>query len=505
MASEEEELRSVTLQNAQSILLARRRAEEELRKQSEWLRVTLSSIGDAVISTDAEGRVTFMNGVAETLTGWRQAEALGRPLPDVFQIFDEASRRAAENPVEKVLRLGRVVGLANHTILIAKDGTERAIDDSAAPIHDEHQSVVGCVLVFRDVSDRRRSEDEAQRAVVERLRHATLSADIGVALTGTGTLQGMLQACAESMVRNLDAALARIWTLNEAAATLELQASAGMYSHLDGPHGSVPVGKFKIGMIAQERKPHLTNTVLGDPRVPEQEWARREGLVAFAGYPLVAGDRLAGVLAMFARQSLNESTLDALASAASAVALGIQRKEMENELRRVAADLSEADRRKDEFLATLAHELRNPLAPLRNGLQLMQLAGTDSNAIEQARGMMERQLEQMVRLVDDLMDVSRISRGKIELRRESVPLAAVLTSAIETSRPLIEQMGHKLTVSLPEQPIIVNADLTRLAQVFLNLLNNAAKYSDRGGQIWLTATIKDEGGRMKRERMKAEG
>jgi PAS domain S-box-containing protein len=161
------------------------------------------------------------------------------------------------------------------------------------------------------------------------------------------------------------------------------------------------------------------------------------------------------------------------------------RKTAENQLRQLAAALSEADRRKDEFLATLAHELRNPLAPIRNGLQLMKLVGGQEATFEEARSMMERQVTQMVRLVDDLMDVSRISQGKLELKKERVQLAAVVKSAVETSQPLIEQLGHELTVMLPDQPVVVDADLTRLAQVFLNLLNNAAKYSDRGGHIML--------------------
>jgi signal transduction histidine kinase len=157
------------------------------------------------------------------------------------------------------------------------------------------------------------------------------------------------------------------------------------------------------------------------------------------------------------------------------------------ELREFAAKLSEADRRKDEFLAILAHELRNLLAPIRNGLQLMRLAADDSDTVERARTIMERQVMQLMRLVDDLVDVSRISRGKIELRREHVPLAAAVDMAVETGRPLIERMNHTLTVTLPEAPVIVDADLTRLTQVFLNLLNNAAKYTDRGGHIRLTA------------------
>ena len=160
---EEQLLRSVVQQNAQSIHLARRRAEEALRKQSDWLRVTLSSIGDAVISTDVEGRVTFMNRVAESLTGWAQAEALGRSLTDIFQILNEESRQPVENPALRALDAVTIVGLANHTILIAKDGTEWPIDDSAAPIRDEQGEVLGAVLVFRDISERKRMELERER------------------------------------------------------------------------------------------------------------------------------------------------------------------------------------------------------------------------------------------------------------------------------------------------------------------------------------------------------
>jgi PAS domain S-box-containing protein len=147
--------------------------------------------------------------------------------------------------------------------------------------------------------------------------------------------------------------------------------------------------------------------------------------------------------------------------------------------------LKDADRRKDEFLATLAHELRNPLAPIRNGLQIMRLSNGERESVEKARTMMERQLGQMVHLVDDLLDLSRISRGKIELRKERVELARVVQQAVETSRPLIEASGHDLTITVPPGPVYVDADVTRLAQVFSNLLNNAAKYTERGGRVEL--------------------
>ncbi|HEV3115475.1 MAG TPA: PAS domain S-box protein, partial [Gemmataceae bacterium] len=155
--------------------------------------------------------------------------------------------------------------------------------------------------------------------------------------------------------------------------------------------------------------------------------------------------------------------------------------------KRAEQALREADRRKDEFLALLAHELRNPLAPLRNGLQIMRVAGDDANAVAQARDMMDRQLGHMVRLVDDLLDASRIRQNKMELRRSRVLLADIVSSAVETVRPAIEAAGHELILSLPPEPVHLDADLTRLAQVFSNLLTNSAKYTERGGKIWLGA------------------
>jgi PAS domain S-box-containing protein len=179
-----------------------------------------------------------------------------------------------------------------------------------------------------------------------------------------------------------------------------------------------------------------------------------------------------------------------------------ERKTAEIQLQQLAAKLTDADRQKNEFLATLAHELRNPLAPIRNGLQLMKLADGQPAKIEKARSMIERQMTQMVRLIDDLMEVSRISLGKLELRKERLSLALALNNAVETINPLVSEMGHQLTITLPEEALIVDADITRLTQVFANLLSNAAKYSGLGGQIQVqverqhndvVVTVKDNG------------
>jgi PAS domain S-box-containing protein len=160
-----------------------------------------------------------------------------------------------------------------------------------------------------------------------------LQAEISISLLDSDSLPNMLRRCAEAVVKHLDAVFARVWTLNEQDNILELRASAGLYTHLDGPHGRIPVGQYKIGLIAQERAPHLTNQVIGDPRVNNQEWAKREGMVSFAGYPLIVGDRLVGVLGMFARRTLPDATLTALASVANSIALGIERKLSETALR----------------------------------------------------------------------------------------------------------------------------------------------------------------------------
>jgi len=177
--------------------------------------------------------------------------------------------------------------------------------------------------------EQRRTEENLQ----EQIRLARLMADVGIALTKSDTLQVILRSGAEAMVRHLDAAFARIWTCDPAQQMLELQASAGMYTHIDGGYRLIPVGEYKIGLIAQERKPHLTNDVRHDPRVSDPEWAEREGMVGFAGYPLVVEDRLVGVMGMFFRHPLGKATLDAMGAVANQIALGVERKQNYESLR----------------------------------------------------------------------------------------------------------------------------------------------------------------------------
>ena len=210
---------------------------------------------------------------------------------------------------------------------------------------------------------------------------AALGADIGAALIQGDSLRDMLQRCAETLVKHLDAAFARIWTLNGVENVLELQASAGLYTHLDGGHSRVPVGRFKIGLIAEERKPHLTNSVVGDERVGDQAWAEREGMIAFAGYPLIVDKRLVGVMAMFARHTLTEAALEAMESVANIIALGIERKRSEQALLEQTAALA----RLNEERGRMIEEVSTPVVPVWRGVLILPIIGSlDTERMQRA-------------------------------------------------------------------------------------------------------------------------
>ena len=256
----------------------------------------------------------------------------------------------------------------------------------------------------------------------ERARLTRLEGEIGRVLTRQSSLHELLQGSVEALVAHADAAFARVWTYNARTQTLELAVSAGLYTHLDGPHSRVPLGKFKIGLIASERQPHLTNQVVGDPRVGDQGWARREHMVAFAGYPLLVADELHGVLAMFSRAKLSDATFSALALVANTIALAVRQREADAERdqllseTRAARDAAEAaSRAKDEFIATVSHELRTPLNAILGWARLLGSDGMDAELGREAVSVIERNALVQSRLIEDLLDVSRIISGKLRL------------------------------------------------------------------------------------------
>ena len=425
---------------------AARAAQARAYHRSETLRITLHSIGDGVITTDINSRVTSLNAVAESLTGWTLAEATGQPLDTVFRIVNEDTRQPVENPAINALRDGTIVGLVNHTVLLRRDGAECPIDDSAAPIRDELDEVTGCVLVFRDVTAQRQLERER----ANQLQTARMAAAI-------------IDSSDDAIIRKrLDGT---IETWNAGAERL--------FGHLAadaiGKHISLVIPPDRI---AEEER--IIATLKAGRRIDhfETERVRADGTrrwVSLTISPIV--DAAGEVIA--ASKIVRDVTA---------------RVHAETELKKFAIDLAEADRRKNEFLAMLAHELRNPLAPLTNAVRAIQLREPgDEKTVEVATGMLKRQIRQMSRLVNDLLDLSRISRGTIELRKARIPLTSAIDEAMETVRPLLTRMDHTLTADLPPDPLYVDADAGRLSQIIGNLLGNAAKFTDKGGRIWLSA------------------
>jgi GAF domain-containing protein/anti-anti-sigma regulatory factor len=221
----------------------------------------------------------------------------------------------------------------------------------------------------------------AEEAQAERARVAALGADIGTALIQGDSLRDMLQRSASTLVKHLDAAFARIWTLNVKENVLELQASAGLYTHLDGAHSRVPVGRFKIGLIAEERRAHLTNSVVGDERVGDQDWAKREGMVAFAGYPLIVDNRLVGVMAMFARHTLTQTALEGMEAVGNIIALGIERKRAEQTL----LEQTHALALLNEERGRMIEEVSTPVVPVWRGVLILPIVGSlDTERMQRA-------------------------------------------------------------------------------------------------------------------------
>lgn len=425
---------------------SRARAAADLFQQRELLRITLASIGDAIITTDTGGRVTYLNAVSESLTGWTNAEAAGQPLEAVFNIVNEETRKTVENPATRALSEGIIVGLANHTVLIAKNGTERPIDDSASPIRDEENNIVGCVLVYRDVTDRRDTE--------ERLRKSEERFDLAVKGSHEGVWDWNIQT---GSVYFSDRSLEMLgYAPNEVASAQE--------TWREGIHpDDWPRVRQSLQLHLKERVPYDVE-FRKQAKDGEYRWFRSRGAAV--------------------RNAWGEPT-----RMAGSVSDITDRKILEEQVRQRVEQLAEGDRRKDEFLATLAHELRNPLAPLSNALAILKAAGDNPQTFRQMREIMERQLGQMVRLIDDLLDVSRISRGKIELRLEATDLASVIHQALEICKPLSDKAAHRLDIDLPMQPAYIRADPVRMAQVFCNLLSNAFKFTPPRGHIRLAATI----------------
>lgn len=477
----------------------RKRSDEALRESEARKAAMVETALDGIISIDHEGKVIEFNPAAERTFGYRSDEVLGREMAEL--VIPPSLREAHRSGMARYLASGqgRVLNQRLELTAVRADGSEFPVEVAITRITTNDPPIFTGYI--RDISDQKRAEN-TRRKQGERLQ---LLWEAAAVLLTADDPNAMLRGLHAKIGPHLGVDTYFNFLVNDSGDALRLASCEGIPVETARTITRLEFGQAVCGTVALHRQPIVATHIQqsGDPKV---QLVKSFGLRAYACNPLLAGDRLLGTLS-FASRTKDQFDPDEVAfleTICHYVTVAYERLRLLNELK-------EADRHKDEFLATLAHELRNPLAAVRNAVQIMKR--TDWRGTNAERGkstvtpfsplttdrppldIVERQVGQIVRLVDDLLDVSRISRGKIELRREPVELASVVNHAVEATRSLVESMEHILTVNLPPEPIYLNADPTRLAQVVSNLLNNACKFMNRRGRLWLTVeteAVKDQ-------------
>jgi PAS domain S-box-containing protein len=316
---------------------SRKRNEDELARLHKRNELLLTSAGDGIVGLDLQGSIIYVNPTAARLTGWPEAELLGKPASTIIYQLRPLKQGGADDGFLTAALQDGTVQVGETDMFRDQAGAAFPVEYTSAPIK-EAGNMLGTVLVFRDITDRRQSDAVRH----SQARKAAIRADVGFALGTNDTLRNVLQKCAQSFVKHFDAAFARIWTLNADNVVLELQASAGMYTHLDGQHSKIDVGMLKIGKLAKDGLPQMTNAMLNDANIEDKEWAKREKITAFAGYPLLVEGRLVGVMAFFSKNRLPNDTIEILGSVADSIAQGIMRKRAEEKIIQQAALLDKS-------------------------------------------------------------------------------------------------------------------------------------------------------------------
>lgn len=460
----------------------RKRAEQEREHALHLWFTTLRSIGDAVIATDAPGNVTFMNPIAERLTGWRLDEATGRRLHEVFPIFNEDSGAAVEDPVDKVLREGVAVGLANHTVLRRRDGTELPIDDSAAPIHTADGAILGVVLVFRDAAEVKR----------DRLRRQLLGTAIEQLLEAADHREA-LKRIAGLMVPQL-----ADWASVAIAEPGTTRSQQIAFAHVDP-------AKVEFARELARRYPPDPDAAVGVPSVLRTGRAALYRDIPGAVLETAAVD--AEHLRMLRELDLRSALIVPLRGkghvlgALTLIYAGSDRRYDERDLafaedlghragliieRRKAEEEAEiANRMKDEFLAMMSHELRTPLQAIVGYASMLERGLVRDPA--KAIGAIMRNAMAQTRLVEDILDVSRIASGKLRLAMARIDLASAIRGAVEAVRPAAAARRIQLVETIPLDLGDIHADSDRLQQIVWNLVSNAVKFTEPGGVVEIEA------------------
>ncbi len=430
---------------------ATRRAVEQSERQ---FRVLTQATSTLVWTTDPTGTTPHDSPSWRAFTGQSLLEFSEGQGWDVIHPDDRSHLATLWNEA-----VARGEPLATEYRLRRHDGVYVPMSVRAAPVFDDDGSIYEWVGANHDISSRIAREHERARM----LANAELGAQVGRAFVTNDLLADQLRQCCEALV-TMGAAFARIWIYDATHDVLDLRASAGVYTHIDGAHARISRGSKKIGFIAESRQPHLSNAVLEDPYV-DGAWARREGMRSFAGYPLLVGDRLIGVVALFARHELPEETLLALSSVADQIALGIDR--------------DAGERFRELFIGMLGHDLRNPLNAVFMATHLLGQTATETQRRNLAR--IDNSARRMERMIGQVLDFTRVrSAGGIPLERARCDLAAICT-----------QVAEELAIGRPEPAVKLTFsgdatglwDADRMAQVFSNLIGNALTYGRRDAPV----------------------
>jgi len=438
------------------------------------LAAIVASSDDAIVSKTLEGRILSWNAGAERIFGYTAAEAIGQPITMIIPPEHHAEERRILDQVRQGNRVDHF-----DTIRVTKDGRRIAISLTVSPVRDSRGVIIGASKVARDISERKRAEqillESERRLAAEAAALARLN-ELSTRLWRTRNLSEGLDEILTAVIELLGAENGNIQLLgSESPLSREVSAADDF---------------LRAEALRSGQRIIIEDTETDDTYAPYRAAARAAGYRSLVSTPLLSADgEPVGLVATYFRSIHRPSEqelrrFDLYLRQANDF---IERCKLEQVLRHNEAALRDADRRKDEFLALLAHELRNPLAPIRYTLAANKKGGRTPEQRTEAEEVIERQVAHMSRLLDDLLDVSRVTRSRLELKKSPTELTAVVSSAIETARPILEGKHHTLSVDLPTHAVRFEADLVRLAQVLSNLLINAAKYTDPGGQIRLRA------------------
>lgn len=457
-------------------ITARAETERLLRESEEKFRTLANHAPVGIFLSAPNGDALFVNGSWCEMAGIEARHALGTGWTNAIHPEDRERVLGGWDEAVKERRSSD-----SEFRFLKPDGSVTWVQGSALRLMDSKGRPAGYIGSCVDITERKQTERQLERQA-QRLRLLWEAAGVILASEDPDV---MLQRVFGKIRPLLEVDTFFNFMVNDAGDGLELRSCHGVPEEELPGLARLEFGQAICGNVAARREAIVACSIQ-DSDLPMVQLVKGMGIQAYACNPLLAGDELLGTLSFASktRASFEPEEIEFMETICHYVTVAYLRW-------RLVENLRSADRRKDEFLATLAHELRNPLAPIRTGLEVMRMAGDNPSAIERIRTTMERQVEQLVILVNDLLDVSRITRGKLQLRKMRVEIAEVVRSAVEASQPVISEGNHRLTLTMPGAPVFIDADPHRLAQVISNLLNNAAKYTDGPGEIALAVEKND--------------